>query len=106
MPEKFRQGAQAKLLARFADRKRYNIVELIYRSKPYEGTAADYEFSRLSMADHWRAGHDDAVRTLQHKEIFELPSNEDGFRTFDFALKQRLASDTKERAVPGLPLAQ
>jgi NTE family protein len=50
MPDKFRQGAEAKLLTQFADRKVYNIVQLIYRSKPYEGTATDYEFSRLSMA--------------------------------------------------------
>jgi NTE family protein len=103
MPEQFRQGAEAKLLTKFADRKVYNIVQLVYRSKSYEGAASDYEFSRLSMTDHWRAGHDDAVRTLQHKEIFELPTNKDGIRTFDFDFEPRPASHATERAVPGLP---
>lgn len=83
-PETLRQTAAANVLGEFADLKVYNIVQLIYRSKHYEGNTKDYEFSRLSMADHWRAGYEDAVRTLGHKEIFERPDNEDGFRAFDF----------------------
>jgi NTE family protein len=76
--------AEAKTLAEFADLKVYNVVQLIYRSKHYEGDSKDYEFSRLSMSEHWRAGYADAVRTLRHKEIFERPDNEEGFRSFDF----------------------
>jgi NTE family protein len=83
-PEDLRNTAEAKLLTEFADPKVYNIVQLIYRAKHYEGNTKDCEFSRLSMADHWRAGYDDAVRALQHKEIFERPSSEEGFRAFDF----------------------
>jgi NTE family protein len=36
------------------------------------------------MADHWRAGYDDALRALEHKEIFERPDPQEGFRAFDF----------------------
>ena len=43
----------------------YNIVQLIYRAKNYEGHSKDYEFSRLSMKEHWRAGYHDARRTLR-----------------------------------------
>lgn len=82
--EEARQTVEARLLAEFADPKVYNIVQLIYRSKRYEGNSKDYEFSRLSMADHWRAGYEDAVQTLQHREIFERPADEEGFRAFDF----------------------
>jgi NTE family protein len=78
------ESPEAKVLAEFADLKVYNIVQLIYRSKNYEGNSKDCEFSRLSMADHWRAGYEDAVRALQHKEIFERPSAEEGYRAFDF----------------------
>ena len=84
IPENHRQTVEAKLLTEFANLKVYNIVQLIYRSKHYEGNSKDYEFSRRSMTDHWRAGHCDAVRALEHKEIFERPMNEDGFRAFDF----------------------
>ena len=48
-----------------------NIVQLIYRPKGYEGDSKDYEFSRRSMEEHWRAGYYDAVHALRHPEIFE-----------------------------------
>jgi NTE family protein len=84
VPAELHDTAEAKLLTEFADPKVYNIVQLIYRSKHYEGNTKDCEFSRLSMTDHWRAGYDDAERALGHKEIFERPSAEQGFRAFDF----------------------
>jgi NTE family protein len=40
------------------------IVHLIYRSHAYEGPSMDYEFSRLSMEEHWDAGRRDVQRTL------------------------------------------
>jgi len=54
---------EATMLRPLADHKVYNIVHLIYRSKHYEGHSKDYEFSRLTMEDHWRAGYHDAART-------------------------------------------
>ena len=64
-----------KMLNAAACHKVYNIVHLIYRAKNYEGHAKDYEFSRLSMEDHWRAGYHDAVRTLRHPEVLARPTN-------------------------------
>ena len=61
----------------------YNIVHLIYRAQNYEGHSKDYEFSRLSMQDHWRAGYHDAVRTLRHPEVLARPTSLDGVLTFD-----------------------
>jgi NTE family protein len=45
----------------------------------------DYEFSRLSMEEHWRAGYHDARRTLRHAEVLERPRTLEGVYTFDFA---------------------
>lgn len=42
-----------------------DVVHLIYRSRPHEGHAKDYEFSRLSMSEHWAAGRVDVKRTLR-----------------------------------------
>jgi len=72
------------MLTEFSDLKVYNLVQLIYRAKHYEGNTKDYEFSRLSMEDHWRAGREDAARALRHEEIFARPSQAQGFRAFDF----------------------
>jgi NTE family protein len=42
------------------------IVHLIHRRAAYETHAQDYEFSRLSVEEHWQAGRDDVRRTLRH----------------------------------------
>jgi NTE family protein len=85
LPDELRDSEEAKLLSSSADHKVYNIVQLIYRSKHYEGHSKDYEFSRLTMQEHWRAGYHDAVRTLRHPEVFERPANLEGVFTFDLA---------------------
>jgi NTE family protein len=80
-----RQTPEAEMLAAMADEKVYNIVHLIYRGKSYEGASKDYEFSRRTMEEHWKAGYNDAVRTLRHPEVFERPTGGDGIFTFDLA---------------------
>jgi NTE family protein len=62
---------------------RSNIIQLIYRAKGYEGHSKDYEFSRLTMEEHWRAGYHDAARTLRHPEVLQRPTTPDGVFTFD-----------------------
>jgi len=82
-------GEDVEILRSVADRKVYQIIQLIYRSKQYERQSKDYEFSRLSMEDHWKAGHNDAVRTLRHPEALARPSNRSGVGTFDLGIDGR-----------------
>lgn len=89
LPEDLKSSADVRLLNSVAERKVYNIVHLIYRAKNYEGHSKDYEFSRLSMREHWRAGYDDARRTLRHREVLERPKNHEGVYTFDLAAQGR-----------------
>ncbi len=84
LPAKMRNSAAAQTLHTYSDRKVYSIVHLIYRTKAYEGESKDYEFSQLSMNDHWQAGYHDATRTLRHREVLERPQNADGVATHDF----------------------
>jgi NTE family protein len=83
LPETLRDGPEAHLLRPFVNHKVYNIVHLIYRAKNYEGHSKDYDFSRASMEEHWRAGYHDAVRTLRHPQVLERPTNHEGVCTFD-----------------------
>ncbi|WP_342237465.1 patatin-like phospholipase family protein [Inquilinus sp. OTU3971] len=85
LPQDLRETDEARLLSREADQKAYNLVHLIYRARTYEGHSKDYEFSRLTMMEHWRAGRHDAVRTLRHPEVLERPDTPDGVFTFDLA---------------------
>jgi NTE family protein len=85
LPAALRDSEEAKLLGAEADNKVYSIVHLIHRSPQHESHSKDYEFSRLSMEEHWRAGYHDAVRTLRHPEVFTRPMNPQGFMTFDLS---------------------
>jgi len=89
MPDELRHSPEADLLAREADEKVYNLIQMIYRSKNYEGTSKDFEFSRLTMDEHWAAGYNDAVRTLRHPEVLQRPHDSDGVFTFDLAINGR-----------------
>ena len=89
LPDDLRNGPEAQLLSTIADRKVCNVVHLTYRAPSHEGHSKDYEFSRLSMEQHWRAGYHDAVRTLRHPEVLRPPTNRDGVLTFDLAADGR-----------------
>ena len=88
-PGDVRQTPEAELLASEADEKVYNLIQLIYHAKTYEGASKDYEFSRLTMEEHWRSGYNDAVRTLRHPEVLQRPNGSDGVFTFDLAVQGR-----------------
>jgi len=60
-----------------------DVVHLIYRAKHYETQSKDYEFSRLSMQEHWDAGRDDMARTLGDPRWRDRGANDAGVRVFD-----------------------
>ncbi len=61
----------------------YNVIHLVYRDKAFEAYHKDYEFSRLTMREHWESGLDDIRRTLAYPEWLERPDNEHGVVTHD-----------------------
>jgi NTE family protein len=89
VPKELLQTPEAEMLALDADEKVYNVIQLIYHAKHYEGNSKDYEFSRRTMEEHWRSGYNDAVRTLRHPEVLQRPQGLDGVFTFDLAVDGR-----------------
>jgi NTE family protein len=85
LPDEIKCRPEFEVLRRIAERRVYSLVQIIYRSRQYEGDAKDHDFSRLSMVEHWKAGYHDAVHTLRHPEIFERPKNVEGVFIFDLA---------------------
>jgi NTE family protein len=83
LPEELQNGPEMRLLRSIGDRKVYNLVHLIHHARNYEGDSKDYEFSRISMQEHWHDGYHDAIRTLRHPEVLERPTNHEGVFTFD-----------------------
>jgi NTE family protein len=89
IPKELRQTPEAEMLGLEADEKVYNLIQLIYHAKNYEGNSKDYEFSRRTMEEHWMSGYNDAVRTLRHPEVLQRPQGMDGVFTFDLAVDGR-----------------
>jgi NTE family protein len=89
LPDELKATPEFALLNPEAARKVYNVIQLIYRSKHYEGESKDFEFSSRSMEEHWTAGLHDTVRTLRHPEVLERPNSADGVSTFDIAAHTR-----------------
>ena len=87
LPAEFGNTEEGKLLHSFGDRKVYSVVHLIYRSKNYEKQSKDYEFSTLSMRDHWTAGYNDTVRSLRYPEALQRPTDITGVATFDLGAR-------------------
>lgn len=83
LPAELRNSGDARLLSTVADRAAFNIVRLSYRPSCHEGHVRDFEFSRMSMEEHWQAGYQDARRSLRHPEVLERPNNPEGLLSFD-----------------------
>ena len=89
LPDDLKNTSEYDVLRPEAYHKVYNLIQLIYRSKHYEGDSKDYEFSHQSMDEHWRAGYHDTIRTLRHPEVLRRPKSDEGLLTFDLAMHGR-----------------
>jgi len=66
-----------------------DVVHLIYRSKHYETQSKDYEFSRVSMQEHWDSGRADMARTLHDERWIQRPRSTTGVHVFDLTAEAR-----------------
>ena len=73
LPAELGEDADVVFLRGLAHEPAVTIVQLIYRSKVYEGNSKDYEFSRTTMTEHWAAGGADVATTLNHPDWLNRP---------------------------------
>ncbi|OSP56627.1 patatin-like phospholipase family protein [Pseudoruegeria sp. SK021] len=60
-----------------------SLVHLIHRKLDFEGPSKDYEFSRLSMTEHWSAGQLDVRHALAHPDWINRDDDDKGLRVYD-----------------------
>lgn len=65
VPPAQRQSAAVQALLADTSDPPITLVHVIHRRKPYETQTKDYEFSRLSMVEHWAAGEADMAASLR-----------------------------------------
>ena len=83
VPEAQRDSTAYRRAEQLAHAARRNVVHLIYRDKPYESYAKDYQFGMLTMKEHWASGLSDIRATLEHREWLDKPSEDEPFVTRD-----------------------
>jgi NTE family protein len=83
VPESERDNAWYQRGAQVACPARRNVIHLIYRDKPYESYAKDYQFGMLTMNEHWSSGLSDLRATLQQRNWLDKPSPQQPFVTHD-----------------------
>ena len=85
LPPALRGDPDAQLLATLGCAAELDVVHLIYRSRQEEHQSKDYEFSRQSVLDHWRAGQTDMATTLADTRWCRRATEAGGVRVFDLA---------------------
>jgi NTE family protein len=85
LPAALKNDPDVRALSQMRCESAVDVVHLIYRSKHYESQSKDYEFSRLSMQEHWDAGQADMAHTLLDPRWIHRPRNGSGVQVFDLA---------------------
>src|SRR5438045_254923 len=83
LPDDLKNDPSVVLLREAAKENTVTVVHLIYRSKNYESSSKDYDFSHVGMVEHWGAGARDGHLSMRHKEWLERPQSGETMVTYD-----------------------
>jgi len=83
LSSELKQDKDALLLEGLGCNAAITIVHLIHRRSAYETQSKDYEFSRLSVEEHWEAGRNDVRKTLRHKQWKKRQKPQEGVTVLD-----------------------
>jgi NTE family protein len=83
LPEELKSDPSLEILRKAAKENTVTVVHLIYRSKNYESSSKDYDFSRIGMVEHWGAGERDVHLSMRHTEWLERPQTGETMMTYD-----------------------
>jgi NTE family protein len=83
LPANLRSDPQVKRLEEVSRRVPVSLVHLVNRCDTKSSGFKDFEFSRATVDELWRAGHDDVQKVLQHPEACRVTDLGNGVRVFD-----------------------
>jgi NTE family protein len=83
LPDYLKNDPSVELLREASKENTVTVVHLIYRSKNYESSSKDYDFSRVGMVEHWGAGARDVHLSMRHKDWLERPQSGETMVTYD-----------------------
>ncbi len=83
LPAELQDDPSVLYLCEAAKENTVTVVHLIYRSKNYESSSKDYDFSHVAMVEHWSAGVRDVHLSMRHEEWLERPQTGETMVTYD-----------------------
>ncbi|MDO9561252.1 MAG: DUF3734 domain-containing protein [Bradyrhizobium sp.] len=85
LPDYLRNDPSVDILCEATKESTVTVVHLIYRSKSYESSSKDYDFSRVGMVEHWGSGERDVHLSMRHKDTLHRPQAGETMMTYDLA---------------------
>src|SRR3979411_2745855 len=83
LPDDLKNDPSVEILCQAAKENTVTVMHLIYRSKNYESSSKDYDFSHVGMVEHWNAGVRDVHLSMRHKDWLERPQSGETMMTYD-----------------------
>lgn len=83
LPLELQQDPNVRILCQAAKENTVTVVHLIYKSKNFETSSKDYDFSHVAMEEHWVAGEHDVDQSMLHPEWLQRPQNGETMVTYD-----------------------
>jgi NTE family protein len=96
LPEHLQHDPSAEFLREAAKENTVTVVHLIYRSKNYESSSKDYDFSHIGMVEHWSAGERDVHLSMRHEDWLERPQSGETMMTYDLTGDRSKTPDGKQ----------
>jgi NTE family protein len=96
LPDGLKNDPSVALLREASKENTVTVVHLIYKSKNYETSSKDYDFSHVAMVEHWEAGVRDVHRSMQHKDWLERPQTGETMVTYDLVEDDSENAETKK----------
>ncbi len=83
LPDDMKTDPDVVYLSEAAQENAVTVVHLIYKSKNFETSSKDYDFSEVAMREHWDAGESDVDLSMSHPEWLQKPLNGETMVTYD-----------------------
>ena len=99
LPDYLKNDPSVELLRKASKENTVTVVHLIYKSKNYESSSKDYDFSHVGVVEHWNAGVRDVHLSMRHKEWLERPQSGETMVTYDLTGDVSSASAAKQKGV-------
>ncbi|MEH2520464.1 NTE family protein [Bradyrhizobium sp. AZCC 1610] len=96
LPDNLKSDPSVAVLCNAARENTVTVVHLIYKSKNYESSSKDYDFSHVAMVEHWNAGVRDVHLSMRHRDVLERPQSGETMMAYDMTGDVSKAPEAKQ----------